>query len=131
MLLVALACALLMTVSSAAMAAAPGNASVAGTWSGRDAYSSMVLTLYDDGYYETVIEQGGQEYDQYGYYSIDATTMYFTPNNGAMAAFTSATEKKRWLRKAARIHRSAMRTAFSTGALSRGLPARAGRITVP
>jgi len=48
-----------------------------------------------------------------------------------MVAFSSASEKKRWLRWRARIQRSTTRTATSTLALSRGLRGRAGGIAVP
>src|SRR5207249_3569602 len=52
-------------------------------------------------------------------------------SSGVMPSLSSATEKNfRW-RNAAKIQRSATRTAFSTLALSLGLYGRAGRIAVP
>jgi len=76
-LLVVLICALMMSMAPAATAMSTYG-SVVGTWSGQSGYNFMLLALYDDGYYEIIIlEQDGTEYDQYGYYSVDATTMYF------------------------------------------------------
>ena len=48
-----------------------------------------------------------------------------------IAAFSSASEKKRRWRRRARIQRSTVRTATSTFALSRGLRTRVGRIVDP
>jgi hypothetical protein len=87
-LLVVLICALMMSMAPAATAMSTYG-SVVGTWSGQSGYNFMLLALYDDGYYEIIIlEQDGTEYDQYGYYSVDATTMYFSPNNSPTAAFS-------------------------------------------
>jgi len=49
----------------------------------------------------------------------------------AIAPFSSVSEKKRWLRRRARIQRSTTCTPTSTLALSRGRRGRAGRIAVP
>jgi hypothetical protein len=48
-----------------------------------------------------------------------------------MAVLSSAREKKRWLRRRARIQRWAIWTATSTLALSFGRLGRAARIAVP
>jgi hypothetical protein len=52
-------------------------------------------------------------------------------SNALIAAFSSAREKKRWLRRRARIQRSTTCTPTSTLALSRGRRGRSGRIAVP
>jgi hypothetical protein len=52
-------------------------------------------------------------------------------SSSAIAAFNSASEKKRRWRRRARIQRSTISTATSTLALSRGLRTRAGKIVVP
>jgi hypothetical protein len=48
-----------------------------------------------------------------------------------IAAFSSSSEKKRWLRNLASTNRSTICTATSTFALSRGLRTRVGSTTKP
>lgn len=82
----ALTCALLLSSVPGAMASQSGG--LTGTFSGSNAYYSMTITLYGDGTYSTTILQAGQTYSYTGYWSSDASYMYFWPNGGTQSSLS-------------------------------------------
>ncbi len=85
-LVLAITCALLLASVPGAMAAS--TVGLTGTFSGSNAYYSMTITLNDDGTYLSTILQGGQTYRYSGYWSSDASYMYFWPNGGTQSALS-------------------------------------------
>ena len=80
----AITCALLL--AAIPVAKATSFDSMTGTWSGSNEYYSMTITLNDNGFYSTIIVQGGQTYQVTGSYSVDTYYIHFWPDGGTQSS---------------------------------------------